>query len=163
MYNWFTLLYSRNQHNSVINYVVYCSVTQLCSTLCDPMDCSTPGFPVLHYLLEFALTHVHWVGDAIQPSHPVSPPSPLALDLSQHESLFQWVSSSHQVAKVLEIQLQPQSFQWIFRTDFLYDGLQSKGLSRVFSNTTVQKHRFFGTELSLRSNSQIHTWLLEKP
>ena len=78
-----------------------CSVTQLCLTygcsLCDPMDCHTPGFPVLHYLLEFAQTHVHWVGDAIQPSHPLSPPSPLALNLSQHHSLSQWVSSSHQV------------------------------------------------------------------
>ena len=155
MYNWFTLLYSRNQHNSVINYVVYCSVTQLCSTLCDPMDCSTPGFPVLHYLLEFALTHVHWVGDAIQPSHPVSPPSPLALDLSQHESLFQWVSSSHQVAKVLEIQLQPQSFQWIFRTDFLYDWLVWSPCSPRDSqeSSPTPQHQFFNAQPSLFSNN----------
>ena len=87
--------------------------------LCDPMDCSTPGFPVRHFLPEFAQTHIHWVGDAIQPSHPLSSPSPLALNLSQHQGLFQWVSSSHQVAKVLELQLQHQSFQWIFRVDFL--------------------------------------------
>ena len=79
-----------------------CLVAQLCQSLYDPMDCSTPGFPVLHYLTEFAQTHVHWVGDAIQPSHPLSSPSP-ALNLAQHQGLFQWVSSSHQVAKVLEL------------------------------------------------------------
>ena len=84
----------------------------------DPMDCSTPGFPVLHSLPEFAQIHVHWVGDAIQPSHPLSSPSP-ALNLSQHQGLCQWVSSSHHVAKVLELQLQHQSFQWMFRVDFL--------------------------------------------
>ena len=95
------------------------SVTKLCLTLCDPVDCSMPGFPVLHHLLEFAQTHVHWVGDAIQRSHPLSPSSPPALNLSQYESLFQWVGSSHQVAKVLELKLQHQSFQWIFRVDFL--------------------------------------------
>ena len=82
------------------------------------MDCSTPGFPVHYQLLELAQTHVHWVGGAIQPSHPLSSPSPPAFKHSQHWGLFQWVSSSHQVAKVLEFQLQHQSFQWIFRTDF---------------------------------------------
>ena len=89
----------------------FCSVTESCPIICDPMDCSTPGFPVRHYLLEFAQTHVHWVGDAIQPSHPLSSPSPPAFNLSKHQGLFQWVSSSHQVAKVLELQLQHQSFQ----------------------------------------------------
>jgi len=98
--------------------VQFSSVTQLCLTLCDPMDCSLPGFPVHHQLLELAQTHVHWIGDIIQPSHPLSTPSP-AFNLSQHQGLFQWVSSSHQVAKVLKFQLQHQSFQWIFRTDFL--------------------------------------------
>ena len=88
-------------------------------TLCDPMDCTTPGFPVLHQLSELAQTHVHWVGDAIQLSHPLLSPSPPIFNLSQHQGLFQWVSSSHEVAKVLEIQLQHQSFQCIFRTDFL--------------------------------------------
>jgi len=96
-----------------------CSVTQLSLTLCDPMDCSTPGLPVHHQLLELTQTHVHWVGDAIQPSHPLSSPSPPAFNLSQHQGLFQWVSSLHQVAKILEFQLQHHSFQWIFRTDFL--------------------------------------------
>ena len=81
------------------------------------MDCSTPGLPVLHYLLKFAQTHVHQVGDAIQPSHPLLSPSPPAFNPSQHQGLFKWASSSHQVAKVLELQL--QSIQWIFRVDFL--------------------------------------------
>ena len=83
------------------------------------MDCSTPGLPVHHQLLEFTQTHVHRVSDAIQPSHPLSSPSPPTFNLSQHQGLFQWVSSSHQVAKVLEFQLQHQSCQWIFRTDSL--------------------------------------------
>ena len=96
-----------------------CSATKSCPTLGNPMDCSTPGFPVLHSLLELAQTHVHWAGDAIQPSHPLLPPSPLTFNLSQHQGLFQWGSSSHQVAKVLELQLQHQSFQWILRVDFL--------------------------------------------
>ena len=186
------------------------------------MDCSTPGFPVHHQLPKLAQTHVHRVSDAIQPSHPLSSPSPSALNLSQHQGIFQWVSSSHQVAKVLELQLRLQPFQWIFTTDFLFFyfltlqycigfaiyqhesatgihvfpilnpppstlpipslwvipvhqpsivhwtwtgdsyhhgwfslgqtgwiSLQSKGLSRVFSNTTVQKHQFFGAQLSL--------------
>ena len=95
-----------------------CSVAQSCLSLCDPMDCSTPGSPVLHCLPEFAHIHVHWVGNAIKPSHPLLPPS-FAFNLSQHQGLSQWVGSSHQVAKVLE--LQHQSFQWIlisFRTDW---------------------------------------------
>ena len=98
--------------------VQFSSVTQ-CLTLCDAMNHSMPGLPVHHQLVDFTQTHVHWVSDAMQPSHPLSSPSPPALNLSQHQGLFQWVSSSHQVAKVLELQLQHQSFQWIFRTDFL--------------------------------------------
>jgi len=100
-----------------------CSVVELCLTLCDPMDCSTPVFPIPHHLLEFTQTRVHWVGDAIQPSHPLPPSSPFAVNLSQHQGLFQWVGSSHQVAKVLELQLQHQSSQWIFRVDFLQNWL----------------------------------------
>ena len=83
------------------------------------MDCSMPGCPVHHQLLEFTQTHVHWVGDAIQPTHPLLSPSPPTFNLSQHQGLFKWVGSSHQVAKVLEFQLQHQSFQWILRTDSL--------------------------------------------
>ena len=89
------------------------------SDSCDPMDCSTPGFPVLLCLLGIAQTHAYWIYDAIQPFHPLLPPSPPALSLSQHQGLFQWVGSSHQVAKLLELLFQYQSFQWIFRVDFL--------------------------------------------
>ena len=94
-------------------------VAQSCPILCNPLDCSTPGLPVHHQLSEFTSTHVHWVSDAIQPSHPLSSPSPPIFNLSQHQDLFKWVSSLRHVAKVLEFQLQHQSFQWIFRTDFL--------------------------------------------
>ena len=94
------------------------SVAQSCPTLCDPMNRNTSGLPVHHQLPEFTQTYVHQVGDAIQPSHSLSSPSPPAFNLSQHQSLFQWVSSSHQVAEIVEFQLQHQSFQWIFRTDF---------------------------------------------
>ena len=93
--------------------------SQSCLTLCNPMNHSTPGLPVHHQLPEFTQTYVHWVGDAIQPSHPLSSPSPPALNLSQDQDLFKWVSSSHQVAKVSEFQLQHQSFQWTPRTDLL--------------------------------------------
>ena len=128
-------------------------VTQSCPTLCNPMGCSTPSLPGQHQLSESTQTHAHRVGDAIQPPHPLSSPSPPALNLSQCQGLFQWVNSSHQVAKVLEFQLQHQSFHehpglislgwtgWI--------SLKSKGLSRVFSKTTIQKHQFFSTQLSL--------------
>ena len=95
---------------------LHSSVTQSCLTLCDPMNHSMPGLPVHHQLPESTQNHVHWVGDAIQPSHPLSSPSP-ALTLSQHQDLFQWVNSLHEVAKVLEFQFQHQSFRW--RTDFL--------------------------------------------
>ena len=109
----------RDNLNSAFSSVQFNSVTQSCPTLCDPMDCSMPGLSVYHQFPEFTQTHVHWVGDAIQPSHPLSSPSPPAFNLSQHQGLFKWVSSLHQVAKVLEYQLQHLSFQWIFRTNFL--------------------------------------------
>ena len=110
-----------------------CSVAWSCPTLCDHVGCSMPGLPVLHYLLEFAQTHVHWVTDAIQPSHPLSSPSLPALHLFQHQGLFQWVSCSYQVARVLEFQLQHQSFQWIFRTDsFRIDWLGSQPYIYVY-------------------------------
>ena len=99
--------------------VQFSSVAQSCPTLCNPMNRSTPGLPVHHQLSEFTQTHVHRVSDAIQPSHPLSSPSPPAANPSQHQSLFQWVNSSHEVAKVLEFQLQHQSFQWTPRTDLL--------------------------------------------
>ena len=121
-HDWVKLIYhvfSPIRHISTLyTSIQFSSVTQSCLTLCDPMDYSMPGLPVHHQLLELAQSHVHRVGDTIRPSNPLSSPSP-AFSLSQHQDLFQWASSSHQVAKVLELQLQHQSFQWIFRTDFL--------------------------------------------
>ena len=96
--------------------VQFSSVAQSCLTLCDPMNRSTPGLPVHHQLPGSTQTHVHWVSDPIQPSHPLSSPSLPALNLSQHQHLFKWVSSWHQVAKVLEFQLQNLTFQWTPRT-----------------------------------------------
>ena len=151
---------------SIHDFVVVQSLS--CLPVSDPMNCSSPGFPVLLYLPEFAQIHVYWVSDAIRSSHSLSSPSPPALNLSQHHGLFQWVGSSHQVAKVLELQLQHQSFQWMNIQDWFPLGLtglilQSKGFSRVFSNTTVQKHQFYSAQPSLWPNSHIHMWLLEKP
>ena len=145
----------------------FSSVTQSCTSLWDPMDCSMPGLPVHHQLLEFTQTHVHWVGDAIQPSHPLSSPSPTVLNLSQHQGLLKWVSSSHQVAKVLEFQLQHQSFQWVFRTDFLWDGLVGSPCSpRVSqeSSPTPQFKSINSSALSFfYSSTFTSVWLLEKP
>ena len=112
-----------------INIFQFSSVSQSCPTLCDPMNCTMPGLPVHHTLPEFIQTHVHWVCDAIQPSHPLLTPSPPALNLSQHQGLFQWVSSLHQVAKILEFQLQHQSFQWTPRTNLLLNGLVGSSCS----------------------------------
>ena len=149
-------------------FVQFSLASQSCPTLCNTMDCSTPGFPVHHQLMELDQTHVHRVSDAIQSSHPLSSPSPLTFNLSQHQGLFQGVSYLHQVAKVLEFQLQHQSLPMNIQCWFplgwtSWISLPSKGLSRVFSNATVQKHQFFGAQLSSQSNSHIHTWLLEKP
>ena len=151
-----------------LDAVQFSSVAQLCPTLCDPMNCSTPALPVHHQLPEFTQTPVHQVSDAIQPSHPLSSPSPPAPNPSQHQSLFQWVNSSHEMAKVLEFQLQyfffpKKSQDWSPLEWIGWISLKSKGCARVFSNTTVQKHQFFGTQLSSQSNSHIHTWPLEKP
>ena len=131
------------------------SVTQSCPTLCDPMDCSTPGFPVLHSLPELAQTHIHRVSDAIQTSHPLSSPPP-AFNLSQHQGLLQCVGSSHQVAKVFGALLQQQSFQWIFRTDFLrmdwFDLLVVQGTLRSLqyhsSKSSIWLSVFFIVQLS---------------
>ena len=100
-------------------FFLFSSVAQSCPTLCDPMDHSMPGLPVHHQLPEFTQTHVSWVSDDIQSPHPLSSPSPPTFNLSQHQGLFKWISSSHLAPKVVEFQLQHQSFQWIFRTDFL--------------------------------------------
>ena len=156
-----------NQLTGKGKYMVFSSVQSFSRVrLCNPMDHSTPGLPVHHQLQEFTQTHVHWVSDTIQTSHSLSSPSPPAFNLSQHQGLFQRVSSSHQIAKVLEFQLQHQSYQPVNTQDWSSLGwtgwisLQSKGLLRLFSNTTMQKHQFFGAQLSLWSNSHIHTWPL---
>ena len=133
-----------------------CSVTKLCLTLCDLMECSTPGFLVLHYLLEFAETHVHWVDDTIQLSHPLSSPS-LALNLSQHQGLSQWVSASASSALPMNI----QGWFPLGLTGLI--SLQSQGFSRVFSRTTIWKHQFFISQPSSWSKFHIRTWLMEKP
>ena len=131
--------------------VQFSSVTQSCPTLCIPMNHSTPGLPVHHQLPEFTQTHIHWVGDAIQPSHPLSSPSPPAPKPSQHQSLFQWVNSSHEVAKVLEFQLQHQSFQWTPRADLLYNGLVGSPCSPRDSQESSPTPQFKGINSSALS------------
>ena len=110
---------TRMQSNRNFLLLQFSSVAQSCLTLCDSMDYSMPGLPIRHQLPKPTQTHVHRVGDTIQPSHSLLSPFPPAINLSQHQGLFQWVSSSRKVAKVLEFQLQHKSFQWIFRTDLL--------------------------------------------
>ena len=152
----------------MITSVQFSSVAQSCPTLCDAMNRSTPSLPVHHQLPEFTQTHVHWLSDAIQPSHPLSSPSPPAPNPSQHQSLFQWVNScawggqSTGVSALASL-LPKKSQGWSPSEWTGWISLQSKGLSRVFSNTAVQKHQFFGTHLSSQSNSHIHTWPQEKP
>ena len=144
--------------------VQFSSVTQSCPTLWDPMKCSMPGLYVHQQLLEFTQTHAHRVSDAIQPSHPLSSTSPPAPNPSQHQGLFQLVNSSHEVAKVLEFQLQHQSFQWTSRTYLLQDGLVGSPCSPRNSQeaSPTPQHQFFSTQLPSQSNSHIHTWQLEK-
>ena len=140
------------------------SAANLCLTLCDSTDCSTPGLPVPQYLSGFAQVCVRWIGDAIQPSHPLLPFSPSAFKLSQHQGLLQGVCPSHQVAKVLSFSIiLPMSFQGWFPLGLT--GLissASKGRSRVFSSTAAQKHQFFNILPCLSSNSHIGTWLQER-
>ena len=160
-----TSVINHNNHKLLSKFVQFSSVAQSCPTLCDPMNHSMPGLPVHHYLPEFTQTHIHQVSDAIQPSHPLSSPSPPAPNLSQHQSLFQWVNSSHEVANVSALAsfLPKKSQGWSPSEWTGWISLQSKGLSGVFSNTTVQKHQFFGAQPSSQSNFHIHTWPLEKP
>ena len=145
----------------------FSSVTQSCPTLCDPMNRSTSGLPVHHQLPEFTQTHVHRVRDAIQPSHPLSSPSHPALNPSQHQFFpmsqhSAWGGQSTGVSTLASF-LAKKSQGWSPSEWTGWISLQSKRLSRVFSNTTVQKHQFFGAQPSSQSNSHIHTWPLEKP
>ena len=130
--------------------VQFSSVTQLCLTICDPMNRSTSGPPVHHQHPEVTQTHAHRVGDAIQPSHPLSFPSPPAPNPSQHQGLFQWVNSSHEGAKVLEFQLQHQSFQWTPRTDLLQDGLVESPCSPRDSQGILLSHKKERNSVSCR-------------
>ena len=132
-----------------------------CVWLCNPMDCSTSEFPVLHHLPELAQTHVRWVDDAIQPSCPLSSPFPPAFYFSQqwvvsHIRWLQHCSFSFSISPCNE-------YSGLISFRIVWFDLAAKGLSRVFSNTTVWKHQLFSTQPSLWSNSYIHTWLLEKP
>ena len=144
--------------------VQFSSVAQSCSTLCNPMNCSTPGLPIHHQLPGFTQTHVHRVGDAIQPSHPLLllPLIPPSIRVFSNESTLRmrwpkYWSFSFSVS----LPMNTQDWSLLGWTGWI--SLQSKWLSRVFCNTTVQKHQFFGAQLSSLSNSHIHTWLLEKP
>ena len=144
--------------------LLFSLVVQLCLTLWDPMGCSTPGLPVHHQLLEFVQVHVHWVSDAIQPSHPVIPFSSCLQSFPESQSfpMSQFFTSGGQSIRVsASASVLPMNIQDWFPLGLTgLISLQSKGLSRVFSSTTVQKHQFFGVQLSLWSNSHIHTWLL---
>ena len=147
--------------------VQFSSVTQSCPTLWDPMNRSTPGLPFHHQLLEFTQTHIRRVSDAIQPSHPLSSPSPPAPNPSQHQyfpmsQLFTWGGQSTGVSALASFL--PKKSQGCSPSEGTgWISLQSKGLSRVFSNTTVQKHQFFDVQPSSQSNSHNHTWPQEKP
>ena len=161
-----TLVWPQSTCN-FLNLHRFSSVAQSCPTLCDPMNRSTPGLPVHHQFREFTQTDVHWVGDAIQPSHPVIPFSSYLqyLPASRSFPMSQFFTSGGQSIRVsASASVLPMNIQCWFPLGWTgLISLQSEGLSRVFSITTVQKHQFFGTQLSLWSNSHIHTWLLEKP
>ena len=153
----------RIKNNITISSVQFSSVAQSCPTLCNPMNCSTPSLPVHHQLPEFTQTHAHQVSDAIQPSHPLLSPFPPAPNPSQHQSqLFAW--GGHSTGASALASFPPKNIQgWSPSEWTSWISLQSKGLSRVFSNTTAQKDQFFGAQLSSQSNSHIHTWPQEKP
>ena len=155
----------------IFNYYEFCLLSPVqslsCVRICDPMNCSTPGLPVHHQLPEFTQYHVHRVGDAIQPSHPVFPFSSCPQSLPASESfpmsqLFAWDGQSIGVSALTSVlPVNTQNWSPLEWTGWI--SLQFKGFSRVFSNTTVQRHQLFGTQLSSQSNSHINTWPLEKP
>ena len=157
-------IFLRTSENTSLMFFSSVQFSQSCLILCDPIDCSSQVLPVHHQLPEFTQTRVYWAGDAIQLSHLLSSMSLATFNLSQHQGLFKWGSSSHQVAKVLEFQLQHQSCQWIFRTDFLWDELVGSPCcprDSQESSPTPQFKSISSLVLSW-SNSHIHIWLLEK-
>ena len=144
-----------------------CSVSQSCPTLCDPMDCSMPAFPVPHHLQKFAQVHVPCLSDAIQPSHPLTPSSS-AINLSQYQGLFQWVSFSHtsndqNTGVSASTSVLPSIQGWFPLRWIDLISLLSKGLWGIFPSTTIWRHQFFGTLPSLWSSSHNHTWPLGRP
>ena len=149
------------------NFFFSWEVVQLlsCVSLCDPMDYSSPGFPVLHHLLEFAQTHVHWVNDTIPPSHPLSPPSLPALNLCHHQGLYRWVGSSHQVAKCwsFSFSITPSSSGLISSWINWFDHLAVQGTPRsLLQHHSSKASILLDAQPSLWS-AHICTWLLEKP
>ena len=144
-----------------------CSVAKSCLTLRDPMDCSTTGFPVPYHLLEFAQVHIHYIGDAIQPSHPLSSPSPTAFNLIQHQGFFPVshliASGGQRIGVSASVSVLPMNIRGWFLLGLTGLISLSKGLSRVFSSTIIQKHQFFAAQPSLWFSSHFRTWLLEKP
>ena len=158
------ILWNDHQNKSSYNC---CSVTQLCLTLCNPMDCIMPGFPVLHHFPELAQTQVHWFGEAPTISSSVVPFSSCLQSFPTSGSfLMSWLfaSGGQSIGVSTSASVLPMNIQDWFPLGLTgLISLQSKGLSGVFSNTTVQKHQFFGAQPSLWSNSHIHTWLLENP
>ena len=144
------------------------SVAQSCPTLCNPMDCSTPGLPVRHQLLEFTQTHVHWVGDAIQPSHPLSSPSPPAFNPSQHQGLLMsqfFASGGQSIYWSFSFSISPSneySGLISFRIDW-FDPFAVQGTLNSLLQHHSSQNQYFSTQLSLCSSSHIHTSLLEKP
>ena len=148
MHEWSTL--TKCNWHCKLKFSQFSSVAQSCPTLCNPMACSTPGLPVHHQLLEFTQIHVHSVGDVMQPFHPLFPFSS-SLQSFTEQGFFQWVSSLHEVAKVLSFQLQHQSFQWIFRTDFLQDGLVGSPCSPRDSQESSPTPQFKSTNSSALS------------
>ena len=167
LFKWKKDWKSHSYINWFLIHVTCCSVVQLCPTLCEPIDCSTPGLPVLHHLPKFAQVHVHCISDGVQQSYPLTPSSPLALSPSQHLGLIHWVSYSHQMTKtrasasasVLLLSIQG----WFLLRLTSLIPLLSEGLSRVFSSTTVQRHHFFGALPSSWYISRNCIWPLGRP
>ena len=146
----------------------FSSVAQSCPTLCSPMDCSTPGFPVLHHLPELAQTHIQWVGDAIQPSNTLLSPSPPVFNLSQHQGICQRVGFFASGGQSIGTSALASVFPMTIQSWFSFEltgliSLQFKGFSRVFSNFIIREYKFFGIQSSLWSSSHIHTRLLGNP
>ena len=148
----FNRWYSNYKHLCTVQFS---SVTQSCLTLCNPTDWSTPGLPVHHQLLEFTHTHVDWVGDAIQPSHPVSSPFPPALNLSQHQGLFQWVRSLHQLARVVEFQLQASTLLALSFNSHYYTCMHTTGKTIALTRWTFVD-KVMSLHLTMHSRTPFH-------